>query len=223
MEGSAPAEVLMPFSNQRPSHPRPFLTGRGLAASLLLYATIALVPPAPFERPLYLLHLMSMPASTRVAVPVAGVAARDLRDSWGNARSGGRRHEGIDIFAPRGTPVVASSEGVVWRVGTDPLGGLVVWTLGPGGLMHYYAHLDRYADVRPGDRIGVGDRLGYVGTTGNARGGPPHLHYGIYGGAGAINPYPLLVPDAKEASPRTPDRRTSASGRAPGSRRAPSG
>ncbi len=201
----AAPEVLMDPSNQRPS--QPFLTIGRLVAALALYVAIALVPPAPFERPLYLVRLLGMPTPSHVAVPVAGVAARDLRDSWGGPRSGGRRHEGIDIFAPRGTPVLASTDGVVWRVGTDPLGGLVVWVLGPGGQMHYYAHLDRYANERPGDRVRVGDRIGFVGSTGNARGGPPHLHYGVYTSGGAINPFPLLAPTTAPTS-RTPDRRT---------------
>ena len=79
------------------------------------------------------------------------------------------------------------------RVGTDPLGGLVVLLLGPGGQSHYYAHLERQADLRAGDAIAAGDTVGFVGTTGNARGGPSHLHYGIYGAAGAIDPFPLLT------------------------------
>jgi murein DD-endopeptidase MepM/ murein hydrolase activator NlpD len=68
----------------------------------------------------------------------------------------------------------------------------VVWVLGPGGQRHYYAHLDRYADIVTGQRVRPGTILGYVGTTGNAAGTPPHLHYGIYEAGGAINPYPLL-------------------------------
>ena len=64
--------------------------------------------------------------------------------------------------------------------------------LGPGGQRHYYAHLDRYADIENGQRVRPGTVLGYVGTTGNAKGTPPHLHYGIYASGGAINPYPFL-------------------------------
>ena len=140
------------------------------------------------------MRLVARPAPTRVAVPVDGVAERDLRGSWGGARSGGRRHGGIDIFAPRGTPVIASTDGVVWRQGSNDLGGRVVWVLGPAAQMHDYAHLDRYSERRVGDPMNVGHTLGYVGTTGNARGGPPHLHYGIYPrGGGAIDPYPLLT------------------------------
>ena len=175
-------------------HSPTFLSPARLIAASVLYVLIAVVPPNPFERPLLLMRLVAQPAPTRVAVPVDGVARRDLRGGWGNARSGGRRHEGIDILAPRGTRVLASTEGVLWRRGTNDLGGQVVWVLGPAGQMHYYAHLDRYSERRVGDPVAVGDTLGYVGTTGNARGGPPHLHYGIYPrGSGPIDPYPLLT------------------------------
>jgi murein DD-endopeptidase MepM/ murein hydrolase activator NlpD len=198
----------MPSSNQRPSRQRPFISVRGVLGALALYVLIAVLPALPLGHALFVVELLRRPAPAEVAVPVAGVVARDLRDGWGSPRSGGRRHQGIDIFAPRGTPVVAATDGVVWRVGTDPLGGRVVWVLGPAGQMHYYAHLDRYGDVRAGDRVRVGDVVGYVGTSGNARGGPPHLHYGIYESGGAINPYPLLVPHASRAPSRTSGRHT---------------
>ncbi|MGX4642617.1 M23 family metallopeptidase [Massilia sp. SYSU DXS3249] len=141
---------------------------------------------------LYAMRLAAMPAAQAVPVPVRGVPPRALRDTWGGARGGGRKHEGIDIFAKRGTAVTSATEGIVLRVGTNRLGGQVVWVLGPGGQRHYYAHLDRYADVSAGQRVRAGTILGYVGTTGNAAGTPPHLHYGIYEAGGAINPYPLL-------------------------------
>ncbi len=127
-------------------------------------------------------------------VPVQGVAPRRLTDQWGAPRSGGRRHQGIDIFAPCGTPVLSATEGIVFTVGENTLGGLIVRVLGPGGFWHYYAHLSRYGDVQRGDRIRAGAIIGYVGRTGNARGTPCHLHYGVYAwGGGAQNPYPLLT------------------------------
>jgi len=132
-------------------------------------------------------------APVSLPVPVQGVAPRRLADTWGAARSGGRTHQGIDIFAKRGTPVLAATEGVVTRIGENTLGGQVVWVMGPGRQMHYYAHLDGYADIRRGQLVAPGDVLGFVGNTGNAKGTPPHLHYGIYAGGGALNPYPLLT------------------------------
>lgn len=129
-------------------------------------------------------------------VPVIGVQRRRIRDSWGAPRSQGRQHQGIDIVAPRGRPVVSTTRGIVRSVGTNRLGGRVVWVTGPGGQAHYYAHLDRYSSVRAGDIVQPGTVLGYVGDTGNAKGTSPHLHYGIYEpGSGPINPYPYLAPN----------------------------
>ena len=133
--------------------------------------------------------LLAAPAPTALPNPLPG---RALVDTWGGARSGGRKHEGIDIFAPRDTPVHATTGGVVVNVGPNTLGGRTVMILGPGGQRHYYAHLNRYPDLSAGDWVEAGDVVGYVGDSGNARGTPPHLHYGIYAAGGAINPYPLL-------------------------------
>jgi len=166
---------------------------RGLLAAVVLIALGGILQPW-LENALYLMRLGGMPAPAVLPVPVAGVRPSGLVDTWGGARGQGRRHEGIDIFARRGTPVLSSTEGVVVRVGTNRLGGQVVWVLGPGGQRHYYAHLERYGDVHAGMRVAPGKVLGYVGTTGNAAGTPPHLHYGIYVTGGAINPYPFLRP-----------------------------
>ncbi|MHA0042268.1 M23 family metallopeptidase [Deinococcus sp. PEB2-63] len=135
--------------------------------------------------------LMAEPA------PVAGSLPNPLPgqrfvDTWGGARSQGRRHEGVDIFAPRGTPIRATTRGMVVNVGPNNLGGRTVMILGPAGQRHYYAHLERYPDLKRGDWVQAGDVVGFVGDSGNAKGTPPHLHYGIYTSGGAINPYPLL-------------------------------
>ena len=159
--------------------------------ALLLLGGYALLGPY-LKNMLYAMRLTSMPVPAALPVPVRGVAPRALRDTWHGARSEGRKHEGIDIFARRGTAVTSSTEGIVLRVSTNRLGGQVVWVLGPGGQRHYYAHLERYADIADGERVRAGTVLGYVGTTGNAAGTPPHLHYGIYEAGGAINPYPML-------------------------------
>ena len=131
----------------------------------------------------------TLPAA-RYVFPVAGRDAGAIRSDWGDPRGGGRRHEGVDIFAPRGTPVLAASDGVVIAVRHTPIGGKVIW-MRPDGqdLELYYAHLDRQ-DVRPGERVRAGEQIGLVGNTGNARATPPHLHFGVYreGGRVAINP-----------------------------------
>ncbi|WP_332675525.1 M23 family metallopeptidase [Aromatoleum sp.] len=164
---------------------------RNLLLAIFLTGAIAVAKPY-LEMALYSARLASLPAPQTLAMPVDGVGRHALRDTWHAPRSGRRRHEGIDIVAPGGTPVRAATEGVVLHVGTNRLGGRVVWVLGPGGQRHYYAHLARFADVFPGQRIAAGTLLGHVGDTGNARGTPPHLHYGIYAGGGAVNPFPLL-------------------------------
>jgi peptidoglycan LD-endopeptidase LytH len=138
-------------------------------------------------------RLDNEPPPSWLPVPVAGVRPSQLRDSWGDPRSGGRTHEGIDIFARRGTPVISATHGVVTTVHEQGLGGKSVTVRGPGRQSHYYAHLDDYGPHEVGDWVEAGDTLGYVGTTGNAQGGSPHLHYGIFTGGGAINPYPLLT------------------------------
>lgn len=139
------------------------------------------------------IRLWRMPAATEVGVPVQGVRARRIADTWGGPRSGGRRHQGTDIFAARGTPVTSATRGIVLRIDDHGLGGKQVWVLGPGGERHYYAHLDGWAaGLHRYQVVGAGDALGMVGDTGNARGTPPHLHYGIYGAAGAVNPHPRL-------------------------------
>lgn len=164
---------------------------RLLVLGVLLAVAYAFLGPYVKDA-LYAMRLAAMPVPEAVAIPVRGVPRKKLNDTWQAARSGGRKHEGIDIFAPRGTPVQASTEGILMRMGENRLGGQVVWVLGPGGQRHYYAHLDRFADLERGARVRVGTVLGYVGNSGNAAGTPPHLHYGIYETGGAINPYPLL-------------------------------
>jgi hypothetical protein len=135
-------------------------------------------------------------------VPVAGVRPSQLHDTWGDARSGGRTHEGIDIMARRGTPVLSATHGIVTAVTWRELGGNSVSVLGPGGYSHYYAHLNSYGRYVVGDKVNAGDTIGFVGNTGNASGGSPHLHYGIYTESGAINPYPFLVAGKKPATTR---------------------
>jgi len=161
----------------------------------LVVALAAIVAVTPLRRTLPVAYrLATARPPEHETVPVKDAPARAVSDSWGAARTGGRHHEGIDIPAPRGQPVVSATEGIVVRVGTNRLGGQVVDILGPGLETHYYAHLDRYGDVKPGDVVEPGDVIGYVGNTGDANGTPFHLHYGIYSWNGtATNPYPRLV------------------------------
>lgn len=150
----------------------------------VLPAYLAAVPPDP-------------PAE--LLMPVPGVSVATIADTWGGARGGGRQHEGQDIFAPAGTPVLAAAPGFVYRIGPSPLGGNVVVVVAGGGHRHYYAHLSEFGEIREGQAVDVDTVLGYVGNTGNAQGTPPHLHFGVYTSPpgecewDAINPLPLLV------------------------------
>lgn len=125
-----------------------------------------------------------------LAFPVSGGRESDIGSRFGDDRDGGvRSHHGVDIFARRGTPVVASAAGVIRRVETTPRGGKVVWLTDDAGNRLYYAHLDRQTVVN-GQRVGIGDTLGTVGNTGNAITTPPHLHFGVYRrGEGPVDPW----------------------------------
>jgi peptidoglycan LD-endopeptidase LytH len=139
---------------------------------------------------------VSLRAAPALRFPVADARLRDLQSVFGDPRDAGRReHEGVDIFARRGTPVVSATDGVVTRVGEGGLGGRVVWVWNPQrGLRLYYAHLDEQL-VTTGAIVKAGDVLGTVGNTGNARTTSPHLHFGIYErGRGAIDPYWFIAP-----------------------------
>jgi murein DD-endopeptidase MepM/ murein hydrolase activator NlpD len=126
--------------------------------------------------------------------PVPSLARRPVESGFGDERDAGRRqHEGIDIFAARGTPVVAVRGGLA-QPGTNPLGGTVVWVRDAArGRSYYYAHLESTA-ITSTQVVKAGTVLGYIGNTGNARNTAPHLHFGIYGD-GALDPLPFVAAD----------------------------
>ena len=180
--------------------------GRYITQCLLWFAVIVIAgcattpkrqPPLPSAAQAKILKLRQQPMPERLPIPVKGINYQQLRDTWGAARSSGRRHEGIDIMATRGTKVLSSTAGVVTDLRDNKLGGKVIWIAGPAGSYHYYAHLDKHKrGLDVGDWVKKGQVIGYVGNTGNARGGSPHLHYGVYlsgKGSGAVNPYYFLV------------------------------
>lgn len=142
------------------------------------YACLLRVQPELLINAYYSLTISPTPVLIN---PVSGASNRSIGSFYGADRDGGRRrHEGLDIFAPKGTPVVAPTDGYVNRVGTNKLGGKVVWMRDNArGHSYYFAHLDEQK-VQSGMRVKQGDTLGLVGNTGNARTTPPHLHFGIY-------------------------------------------
>jgi murein DD-endopeptidase MepM/ murein hydrolase activator NlpD len=131
--------------------------------------------------------------ATAMVCPINGPVA--FSDDWGQPRSGGRLHQGNDIFALRGTPDVAVNDGVI-KQSHNKLGGNAMWLYDVHGNAYYYAHLDSYAGLFNANEMRVvkkGEVIGYVGNTGNAAGGPTHTHFEIHpGNIGPVDPYQIL-------------------------------
>jgi peptidoglycan LD-endopeptidase LytH len=146
-------------------------------------------------------------AGTGLLIPVEGVRAGQLRDTFTEARGAGRPHDAIDIIAPRGTPVVAAADGTVEKLFfSRGGGGITAYVRSPDRrLIYYYAHLDAYAPgLAEGQAVRRGDPIGTVGSTGNADPAGPHLHFAVHAMAPAdrwwqgraVNPHPLLAGQA---------------------------
>lgn len=121
-------------------------------------------------------------AARALTIPVEGVSAGKLVRSFHDERSGGREHEALDILAPRNAPVVSVEDGTIARLFFSKAGGNTIYQFDPGReYCYYYAHLERYADgLKEGDAVHRGQTIGYVGTSGNAPKGTPHLHFAIF-------------------------------------------
>ena len=156
------------------------LVATGISDKLVFYARVA--------------KLYTQSPDSKIAMPLEDVSRKAVTDTWQAPRGVGRLHEGQDIFAAKGTPILSATNGYIYKIGENNLGGQTVSVISSGGRVYYYAHLDSYAKgIEVGDRVTTRTVLGYVGTTGNAQGTPPHLHFGIYTWTGAINPLPLLT------------------------------
>lgn len=152
-----------------------------LGAGLLVAAAAGLVLGRSIPTP-WLLLSRHFPAGKTVqapAPPVQGIPRECVTDTYGAPRGEDRTHEGVDIFARRGTPVVSMVDGVVVELGRDVYGGNVVRVLGRDRRIYYYAHLDRFAALALGAPVARGQELGAVGNTGNAVSSSPHLHLEI--------------------------------------------
>jgi len=139
-----------------------------------------------------------------IGLPLSNLKLASIQDTFNDNRGGGAKHEATDILAPRGTPVFAVVEGNVVKLFNSKKGGITVYQYdNQQKYCYYYAHLDKYAEgLKEGMLLRKGDRLGYVGSTGDAQANNPHLHFAIlelgpdkhwYEHTTAINPYPLLV------------------------------
>ena len=165
-----------------------------LANTVLLYVRVA--------------KLYRQDPPSRIAMPLQDVQKKQIANTWHAPRGDNRLHEGQDIFAPRGTPVYSATRGYIYNIGENNLGGQTVSVAGAGGRLYYYSHLYSYAaHIEEGDYVTPQTVLGYVGTTGNAQGTPPHLHFGVYTPTGATNPLPLLTDRTKPAKPNTKENR----------------
>jgi murein DD-endopeptidase MepM/ murein hydrolase activator NlpD len=143
-------------------------------------------------------YTLSISVGPSLGAPVAGNKGK-IGSIWDDPRDAGeRRHEGVDLFAPFRTPVVAAAEGTITSVNENKLGGKVIF-LKPGkkDFTLYYAHLDTQL-VTEGQKVKSGDTLGLIGNTGNAKSTDPHLHFGIYTSGGAVNPLPFINQKTEE-------------------------
>lgn len=139
-------------------------------------------PPSPSDPPALEGEPIAVLRARRLQLPIGTVQRADLRSSFNDRRSGSRRHEAIDILAPRHTPIVAVEAGTIAKLFESKAGGITIYQFDPTSrFVYYYAHLERYADsLGEGDRVRAGQLLGYVGTSGNAPPNTPHLHFAIF-------------------------------------------
>ncbi|MBA3057079.1 MAG: peptidoglycan DD-metalloendopeptidase family protein [Gammaproteobacteria bacterium] len=159
-------------------------------------------PPPVLASPAVTASEAAVPAADQLLIPVVGINASELEDTFNDARGSERRHEAIDILAPTGTQVLAVADGKIAKLFNSKLGGLTVYQFDTSErFAYYYAHLDRYAvNLAEGMTLKRGDLVGYVGISGNADPKAPHLHFAIFElgplkqwwKGSPINPYPLL-------------------------------
>jgi peptidoglycan LD-endopeptidase LytH len=173
----------------RPTRARPAAARQPAATSP------AAAAPAPAPAP-------PVTGPTGLLLPVSGVTAAELADTFHDRRGTDRVHEALDIMAPAGTPVLAVADGHIEKLFDSANGGLTIYQFEPSGrYVYYYAHLQRYAaGLKEGDRVRRGQVIGYVGSSGNASPDAPHLHFAIFRlgpekrwwEGTPVNPYPLL-------------------------------
>ena len=195
--------IALGASRPAPAAPASAVPASAVPASAAITTSAGTIVRAGAEArtPLTITHVAV--SNARPLVPVLGITPGDLRDTFDEARGGGRVHRAMDILAPRGTPVVASVDGTIRKLFDSRAGGLSIYQFDRDeALVYYYAHLDRYADgLAEGTFVKQGTVIGYVGTTGNAPPGTPHLHFSIevlpptkeWWKGEPVNPYPLLA------------------------------
>ncbi len=190
--------IVATLKNRASALPGPAVAAHPIAVSAVVVPKAPLVPkstpPTEAVQPL---------AGRRLLMPVQGYEVRKLQDNFNELRGGVRRHDALDIMAPRGTPVVATDDGVITKLFRSVAGGITIYQSDPAQqYIYYYAHLDRYRDgLKEGEVVRRGDVIGYVGSTGNAPASAPHLHFTMFELGSdrkwwrgkAVNPYPYLA------------------------------
>ena len=208
--------VLWVYTTQTQTRPQPIPPSNAPAPTPNSSSTQTPVPPPaspvqpspalpapPLSAPPAVSALPGDLASRNLLLPVQGIRPEKLQDTFSDSRgNGARRHEALDIMAPRGTPVLATEDGRVVKLFTSKQGGLTIYEFDPTATYaYYYAHLDRYADgLKEGDALKRGQVIGYVGSTGDASPDAPHLHFSIFRltpekqwwKGEAVNPFGLL-------------------------------
>jgi murein DD-endopeptidase MepM/ murein hydrolase activator NlpD len=179
-EAADPIDVIVPATNGRGVQrvrfePRVSVPGEPPPVS-------EPAPPSPAAPPVLEGEPVAVLRARRLHLPIGTVQRGDLRSSFNDARSGARRHEAIDILAPRHTPIVAVEGGTIAKLFESKAGGITIYQFDPTSrFVYYYAHLERYAaGLAEGDRVRAGQLIGYVGTSGNAPPNTPHLHFAIF-------------------------------------------
>jgi murein DD-endopeptidase MepM/ murein hydrolase activator NlpD len=139
-------------------------------------------PPAAASTPVMAANAIDELRNRDLTLPVQGIKSGDLRDTFNELRGATRRHEALDVLAPRTTPVIAVEDGTIARLFLSDAGGITIYQFDPTKtFVYYYAHLERYASgLKEGDAVKRGQVIGYVGTTGNAPSDTPHLHFAIF-------------------------------------------
>jgi murein DD-endopeptidase MepM/ murein hydrolase activator NlpD len=204
---TAPAPTTAPAPPESQPAPQPAAPSTPVPPLAPSLPASAAPPPSGFATsmipsgPVHDTDLNALKAKA-LLIPVAGIQANQLRDTFYAGRSEGRTHEALDIMAAGGTPVLAATDGTIVKLFQSDKGGITLYELDPSGLyVYYYAHLQHYADgVSEGKAVRRGDVIAYVGDTGNAGAGNYHLHFAIskpvaprkWSGGLPINPYPIL-------------------------------
>lgn len=172
-----PSAPAMPADSKLPAASTPQLNAPAAPGTVPAAPATTMPPTASAATP------AGMP-NLKLYSPIAGLQPKEIQDTFNDARTGGgaHTHEATDILAPRGTPVLAVSDGTIKKLFNSKTGGITIYQFDPTEqYSYYYAHLDRYADgLKEGQKVKAGDRIGFVGSTGDASPSTPHLHFGIF-------------------------------------------